>query len=351
MKGTKRMQVALLFIISLLAMFCMGVGLTYAYFTASLTTTEQTLTFGKLALNVSKTSESTNTKVISLTGTKLAQGDSIMVDGKIMLESESVNAFVRMKPVITMIPESGKVISNDAVKEFETLFENGFFALCKNGTTSVNDKWLEPTTADDFYYYANKITTADTLNFNGEIPVNTFNADWAGASVKVSLEVQAIQFSSSVDETALSNATTNQAKVDLIASVDGWSVFYDPSDYFDFSPTTVNGQSGYSVVIKSGVTGDVVFPDKYKGVDVLEIPESAIGNVYYRGISSITIPSGIVSICNRAFEYCDSITINYLGTKAQLSNALTIKNANEGRINVKCSDGEITIYKRYEDVS
>ena len=42
MKGTKRKQVAILFIISILVTFCLGVGLSYAYFSDS-KTAENTL--------------------------------------------------------------------------------------------------------------------------------------------------------------------------------------------------------------------------------------------------------------------------------------------------------------------
>ena len=52
MKGTKRQNLALAIMIAMLLIFSMSAGISFAYFSASKTSADQTLKFGKLVVTV-----------------------------------------------------------------------------------------------------------------------------------------------------------------------------------------------------------------------------------------------------------------------------------------------------------
>ena len=358
MKGTKRKQVALLFIISLFAMFCMGVGLSYAYFSASLTTTEQTLTFGKLALNVSKTSESTNTKVISLTGTNLGQGDSITVDGQIALESNSVDAYIRMRPNVVITPDTGKTLDETARKDFTDKFLATFFGL--------NTTWLKSTSvSDDFYYCADRLTGGEAYtgwitssgwavmsvkesNFKGTIKIEELGSSWQGASVTISFDLQAIQAKGTVDISGWTTSTTTQEKVNDISNSGSWSVFLTDKLSFIDTTVTIDGEtvSGVKVVLKAGVEGEVRIPKKYGSLDVFIVDGTFANYTSESGLTSIVIEDGIKSISNKAFKcfYSTRVGISYTGSVSNFEAVLADSDCSSCVITVECSDGSKYMY-------
>ena len=368
MKGTKRKQVAIMFIISLLAMFCMGVGLSYAYFTATLTTTEQTITFGKLELNVSQMqSTDNNTRVISLTGTNLCQGDSITVDGKIMLGQGSVNAFVRMRPEITMTPDTGKTISDDAVTEFETLFVNGFFALCKD-ENSVNC-WQKSTVITDDYYYCYRefestktsgasISIGTIQGFSGTIPITSLNSEWQGATVKIKFIVEAIQSKGAVADETWTSADTPQLKINAISQADAWSVIGTDGEFTAVTitddmvdetnklvkiPVVIDGSTYNVKFIEDTTTSNVNnFGDEAISTDFLPDPgvtmEGEIGSVlglwtsFVVSYTGAELPNYLVRINGKWYIAKDStdssayiVCLDWKGTELGLHYSLRFK--------------------------
>lgn len=360
MKSTKRKEVMLFFILALMVAFCSGIGVSYAYFSASLETTGQTISFARLSLNVSEEAETNNTKTISLTGEKLCEGDVIGVNGKISLESNSINAFVRIQPEITMTPETGKTISTSAEEEFKTLFINGFFALCKD--SSGNNFWLKPSTgSDDNFYCYEEFSTSNSKTFKGSIPISTYNEEWLGSTVTIKFNVQAIQSKGAVSDSTWSSATTPQLKVDAISKAEAWSVFGGGSytepeatlDKFIFTETTAtDGTSVYSVQMKDYTGGDYIIPATYNGKKVVigsDFDDGLYGKIT-SNVYTFTIARDVKEIDCRGFSTIYYIlvdsksSINYLGTSTELNAKLKNSSLKNGKVSVTCSNGEVVSF-------
>lgn len=86
-------------------MFLMIVGLSFAYFTDKKSVTN-TLNFGKLRIEITGGTGTVNTQ-LTLTGVavdesgRLAPKDKIKLEGSVGLESNSVDAYIRMKMIVT----------------------------------------------------------------------------------------------------------------------------------------------------------------------------------------------------------------------------------------------------------
>ncbi|MGN1227585.1 MAG: hypothetical protein ACI4TX_02985, partial [Christensenellales bacterium] len=107
-------------IIGVIVMLAITTALSFAYFTSSKQSGEQTLTFGVLEID----SESLNGFTVSSNEchAKMVPGCTVDLSGVIKLATGStVDAFVRMKPTVSITLANGTA-SNDQINKFVTLF-------------------------------------------------------------------------------------------------------------------------------------------------------------------------------------------------------------------------------------
>ncbi len=96
---------------------------------------------------------------------------------------------------------------------------------------------------------------------------------------------------------------------DLVATFDD---LHDLYSKFEFSEVI----GGYSIKMKEGeqIYGELEIPSRYKGENIVEIPEGAFANV--KGATSIIVPDTVATIGKGAFEGCtnlESITLPFTG--------------------------------------
>ncbi|MBQ8749003.1 MAG: leucine-rich repeat protein [Clostridia bacterium] len=290
MKGTKRQKLALTIMIAMLLIFSLSAGISFAYFSASKTSAEQILKFGKLVVTINDGASD----VISITSdAEMSDSSVIALSGSIGLEDGSSNAYLRIKPNVAMEYSDGTAVDADAVSEFKTLLLTG---LADADSTGIMQK------VGNYVYYAGEFTDSTTYNFAGKsinLASYTFNDAWQGASVTISFTIQAIQSSGlGLD---LSSYGTNTAKATAISNLSAWGIFVIPL-YTDSIATYTLSDDGtyYSVKANNtGISGELNILSEIDGIPVTTI--EANGFVGCTGLTTIRIPSSITTIGADAF--------------------------------------------------
>ena len=285
MKGTKRQNLAISIIIAMLLIFCMSAGISFAYFSATKTSAEQTLKFGKLVVTVNDGASD----VISITSdAEMSDSSIIALSGTMGLDDYSSNAYLRIKPNVTMEYSDGTAVSSIAVSEFKSLLLTG---LSDADSTGIMQK------VANYVYYAGEFTDTTTYNFASKsinLASYAFNDAWQGATVTISFTIQAIQSTGlGLD---LSSYSTYADKATAISNLSAWGSFLQEVYTDSVGTYTLSAdESYYSFKAKdSSVTGDVVILNEIDGIPVITIEDSAFTGC--KGITSIHIPENITSL-------------------------------------------------------
>ncbi|MBQ8749914.1 MAG: hypothetical protein IJZ29_05565 [Clostridia bacterium] len=283
MKGTKRQNLALAIMVAMLLIFSMSAGISFAYFSASKTSADQTLKFGKIVVTVNDGVSD----VISVTSDAKMDGASLIaLSGTLGLEDGSLNAYLRIMPNVSMAYNDGTAVNASAVSEFKTLLLTG---LADADSTGIIQK------VGNYVYYAGEFTESTAYNFANKsinLASYAFNDAWQGATVSISFTIQAIQSSRLGLE--LSSYSTYAEKASAISNLSAWAPFAEPIYTDSIAIYTLSAdKSYYSVRAKdSTVSGDVVILNEIDGIPVTTIEEDAFESC--SGITSINIPSYIV---------------------------------------------------------
>ena len=336
-RGTKRRQTTLLFIMAMLITFCLGVGLSYAYFSDS-KTASNTLSFGKLkiATNASNVVNLTLTGNASDESGKLAPNDTITIKGLISLEENSVPAYIRMKM---------DIYENGTTNKIGATFKSALMEEMAK-ITSSNMQWF---VVGNYLYLGNQITASDTFTYDNTITLTEtmIPEEMQGKDVNVVMEYQAIQ-SAGMGLTLTGYTEANATK---ISALKAWDMFLTAEEQaqitleeqsvskLTFTVEEENKTAEVDGYVSGQTLGDIAIPKYIKkntdGTTYARADESENGN---DGVYNVT------SIGNFAFSGCDALaTINFGGTKEQWNGI----DKSDAKIptgdTVKCTDGEITI--------
>ncbi|MBQ8749577.1 MAG: leucine-rich repeat protein [Clostridia bacterium] len=305
MKGTKRQNLAIAIMVAMLVIFSMSAGISFAYFSAIKTSTDQILKFGKLVITVNDGASD----VISITSdAEMSDTSVIALSGTIGLEDGSSNAYLRIKPNVTMEYSDDAEVDADAVSEFKSLLLTG---LSDADSTGIMQK------VGNYVYYAGDFTESTTYNFSGKsinLASYAFNDAWQGASVTISFTIQAIQSSGlGLD---LSSYGTNSAKATAISNLSSWGESFVEPIYIDSIATYTlsNDESYYSVKANStSVSGELNILSEISGVPVTTI--EANGFEGCTALTTIRIPSSITTIGANAFK---GISVDYTDKRVNI---------------------------------
>ena len=285
MKGTKRQNLAIAIIVAMLLIFCMSAGISFAYFSATKTSAEQTLKFGKLVVTVNDGASD----IISITSdAEMSDGSIIALSGTMGLDDYSSNAYLRIKPNVTMEYSDGTAVSSIAVSEFKSLLLTG---LSDADSTGIMQK------VGNYVYYAGEFTDTTTYNFESKsinLASYAFNDAWQGATVTISFTIQAIQSTGlGLD---LSSYSTYAEKATAISNLSAWGSFLQKV-YTDSvgTYTLSTDESYYSFKAKdSTVTGDVIILNEVEDIPVTTIEDGAFTGC--SDITSVHIPENITAL-------------------------------------------------------
>ncbi|MGN1227763.1 MAG: leucine-rich repeat domain-containing protein, partial [Christensenellales bacterium] len=208
-------------IIGVIVMLAITTALSFAYFTSSKQSGEQALTFGVLEIDDTANGLGGFSVSSDLCHAKMVPGCTVKLGGVIKLSTDStVDAFVRMKPTVSITLSSGTANATQKNK-FVDLFNDAI-------STASSSAWLKSNSNDGYLYYAGKFSnTATGTNITDEfnladasfkLDVTEFGNEWQGATVTIKLTVQALQ-SSHVGIDDFSVYATNQLLVNAIAGV------------------------------------------------------------------------------------------------------------------------------------
>ncbi|MBQ8749573.1 MAG: hypothetical protein IJZ29_03800 [Clostridia bacterium] len=281
MKGTKRQNLALAIMVAMLLIFSMSAGISFAYFSATKTSADQTLKFGKLVVTVNDGASD----IISITSdAEMSDTSVIALSGTLGLEESSSNAFIRIMPNVAMEYSNGTAVDTTAVSAFKTLLLTG---LADADSTGIMQK------VGKYVYYAGDFTENTAYNFASKsinLASYAFNDAWQGATVTISFTIQAIQSTGlGLD---LSSYSTYADKATAISNLSAWDTFGITVYEDGLAYTLSDDGTYYSVRAKdSSVTGDVVILNEIDGIPVTTLEEDAFENC--SGITSIHIPSNV----------------------------------------------------------
>ncbi|MBQ8749052.1 MAG: leucine-rich repeat protein [Clostridia bacterium] len=282
----------------MLLVFCMSAGISFAYFSATKTSADQTLKFGKLVVTVNDGASN----VISITSdAEMSDTSLIALSGSIGLEDGSSNAYLRIKPNVAMQYTDGTAVDASAVSEFKTLLLTG---LADADSTGIMQK------VESYVYYAGDFTESTTYKFaNKKINLASyaFNDAWQGATVTISFTIQAIQSSGlGLD---LSSYSGYANKATAISNLSAWATFAE-AIYIDSVATYTLSEDGsyYSVKANStNISGELNILSKLDSVPVTTI--EANGFEGCTGLTTIRIPSSITTIGADAFtDFIEEMT-------------------------------------------
>ncbi len=224
MKNVKKQDKTLFALcIGVVFMLIVTAVMSFAYFTARAESETQAIQFGVLELDVIdgfelKNEENQNVKIVP--------GCTIKMAGTIKLtDTSNVDAFVRMKPMVT-VEKDGKTATDVSADTFVELFNSAL--------SSDNGSWKTPETTDGYIYFAGKFSNSNTgtnivKSFNlssasFELDATKFGNVWQGVTVSIGLTVQALQSAHvGVDNVAdTTTYPTTQSLVNAIASIEAW---------------------------------------------------------------------------------------------------------------------------------
>ena len=332
MKKAKRQDKTLLMLcIGVVFMLIVTAVMSFAYFTARAQSETQTIQFGVLELDpvndFNLTSKEGHMPIVP--------GCTINMAGTIKLTDKSnVDAFVRLKPTVTVTKDGVKGTDGQKAK-FVALFNDALSAGTESSWLKRNDG-----TTDDYLYFVGKFSNGETnarivekFDFTGSsftIDPTTFGNEWQGVTVSIGLTVQAIQ-ASHVDVDDVNSdkypatADGDQALVNAIANAEAWN----SEELQGTKPATMKkliftiNSTDNTASVKGeiySIKGDVVIPayikektgggyDEATSGETGAIPVTWITNNAFngRGITSITIPEGVISIKQETFFGCSSL--------------------------------------------
>lgn len=197
-------------IFSLVFIFGATMGVTFAYFSDTVTTTS-TLNFGKLKIDLSNNVAGEVQKTIAVNavqgvngyydGTKywMSSSDIVTLAGSVGLEQNSIDAYIRMK--ITLLDEDDKTVM---ARAFRLGFLNQMQTIVQN-VSGTKIKWF---VVGNYLYLGNKITdstpfTYSASNENEDTSKTTKNAVEVtdnmlveclhGQTIKIKFTYQAVQ--------------------------------------------------------------------------------------------------------------------------------------------------------------
>ena len=224
MKNVKKQDKTLFALcIGVVFMLIVTAVMSFAYFTARAESETQAIQFGVLELDVIdgfelKNEENQNVKIVP--------GCTIKMAGTIKLtETSNVDAFVRVKPTVT-VEKDGKTATDVSADTFVELFNSALF--------SGNGSWKTPETTDGYIYFAGKFSNSNTgtnivksfdlSNASFELDATKFGNVWQGVTVSIGLTVQALQSAHvGVDNVADTTTYPNaQSLVNAIANIEAW---------------------------------------------------------------------------------------------------------------------------------
>ena len=291
MKGTKRQNLALAIMVAMLLIFSMSAGISFAYFSATKTSADQTLKFGKLIVTINDGASD----VISITSdAEMSDSSVIALSGSIGLEDGSSNAYLRIKPNVAMEYSDGTAVDADAVSEFKTLLLTG---LADADSTGIMQK------VGNYVYYAGEFTDSTTYNFASKsinLASYAFNDAWQGATVTISFTIQAIQSTGlGLD---LSSYSSYADKATAISNLSAWNTFGIPVYTDSLATYTLSAdETYYSVKANStSISGELNILSEIVGIPVTTIEANGFENC--SGLTTIRIPSSITTIGADAFK-------------------------------------------------
>ncbi|MBQ8749227.1 MAG: leucine-rich repeat protein [Clostridia bacterium] len=275
--------------VAMLLIFSMSAGISFAYFSASKTSADQTLKFGKLVITVNDGASD----IISITSdADMSDTSVIALSGTIGLEDGSSNAYIRIKPNVAMEYSDGTEVDADAVSEFKTLLLTG---LADADSTGIMQK------VGNYVYYAGDFTENTAYNFANKsinLASYAFNDAWQGATVTISFTIQAIQSSGlGLDLSSYSNYVDKATAISNLSAWDGFNVFTDSVATYTLSADGTY----YSVKASStSIIGELNILSEVNGIPVTTI--EANGFEGCTGLTTIRIPNSITTIGVDAFN-------------------------------------------------